>query len=201
MRQIRALLRLFRNTYNRLRLKNKDFSLFSSNCNGGCICHDLGLPFRSPFVNLYLSAPDFVRFLAAPREYLGQPLEFIAPEQPYPVARLKDITIHFMHYKTPREASAAWQRRTERINWDDLFVMMSDRDGCTPEVMAEFDALPYKNKVIFTHLPQPQIRSAVYIPGFEDQEAVGNCDSFVSPLRGKKYFDAFDYTGWFNGGN
>ena len=200
MSRMNLVLRYFRNTYNRLRLTNKDFSVFASNCNGACICHDLGLQFRSPFVNLFLSAPDFVRFLGAPRAYLDAPLDFITTEHPYPVAKLKDITIHFMHYTSPQEAQAAWQRRTNRINWDNLFVLMSDQDGCTPEVMAAFDALPYQNKVIFTHLPQPDIRSAVYIPGFEDQDTVGNCDSYISPWRGKKYFDAFDYTNWFSGG-
>lgn len=192
--------RKIRNGYNRRRLKNRDFSLFASNCNGGCICHDLGLPFRSPFVNLYLTAPDFVRLLEAPKEYLSCPLEFQKTDKDYPVARLKDVTLHFMHYKTPGEAQGAWERRRQRINWENLFVMMSDQDGCTKEVMEAFDALPYRNKVIFTHRPQPSICSAVYIPGFEDQPCVGNCDAFVNGYRGKKYFDAFDYVKWFNEG-
>ena len=200
MSRVNIALRYFRNAYNRLRLKNKDFSVFSANCNGACICHDLGLAFRSPFVNLVLTAPDFVRFLKAPREYLAAPLEFIPTEEAYPVAKLKDITLHFMHYHTPEEAESAWLRRCKRINWDDLFILMTDQDDCTREVMADFDALPYQNKVIFTHLPCPEIRSAVYIPGFENQDAVGNCDAFVSGCSGKKYFDAFDYTSWFNGG-
>lgn len=192
--------RKIRNGYNRLRLKNKDFSLFASNCNGGCICHDLGLPFRSPFVNLYLTAPDFVRFLQAPREYLACPLEFQQTQKAYPVAKLKDVTLHFMHYDSAEAAQSAWERRTMRINWDDLFVLMSDQDGCTEELLQKFDALPYRHKAVFTHVPQPQIRSAVYIPGFEDKPSVGNCDAFVNQRRGKKYFDAFDYVKWFNEG-
>lgn len=39
MSRLNIALRHFRNTYNRLRLKNKDFSLFSSNCDS----------FRSPY--------------------------------------------------------------------------------------------------------------------------------------------------------
>lgn len=159
-----------------------------------------GTAFRSPFVNLFITAPDYIRFLQAPREYLEAPLVFHPTEQSYPVAQLKDITIHFMHYHTPEEAESAWRRRTRRINWENLFILMTDQDGCTGELMEAFDALPYQHKIIFTHLPHPQIRSAVYIPGFEQQEAVGNCDSFRSPYRGKKYFDSFDYVNWFNGG-
>ena len=74
------------NHANRLRLKNKTFSLFASNCNGGCICHDLGLQFRFPFVNLYLNAADYIRFLENPKEYLDTPLEFPADTgKAYPV--------------------------------------------------------------------------------------------------------------------
>lgn len=189
------------NGYNRLRLKNKEFSLFSSNCNGACICHDLGLRFRSPFVNLYLSAEDYVKFLTAPEAYLESSLKFLDGEEAaYPVAGLKDITIHFVHYSSPEEAEEAWKRRKQRIDWDNLFILMSDKDGCTEELLARFDALPYKNKVVFTHIPRPNVKSAVYIPGFETESEVGNCDAFVSEGSGRKYFDAFDYVKWFNEG-
>lgn len=195
------LFRKIRMYYQRLRLKNKDFSLLASNCNGGCICHDLNQQFRSPFVNLYLTAPDFVRLLESPREYLESSLEFCENTgKNYPVAKLKDVTVYFMHYKNAEEASDAWQRRVDRINWDNLFVLMSDQDGCTDEIMRRFDALPYRNKVVFTHVPRPEISSAVYIPGFEDKPCVGNCDGFVDRRSGKKYFDAFDYVKWFNEG-
>lgn len=184
---------------NRRRLKNKTFSLFSSNCNGCCICHDLGLQFRSPFVNLYLSAEDYMRFLRQPKRYLSVPLDFSEESDVgYPVGRLRDITLHFVHYATAEEAAQAWQRRTARIDWDNLFVLMTDRDGCTEEMLKEFDALPYKNKAVFTHVPMPHIQSAVYIPGFETEPAVGNCDAFVNGFSGKKYFDYFDYVKWFN---
>ena len=193
--------RKIRNWVNRIRLKNKDFSLLSSNCNGGCICHDLGLPFRSPLVNLCMNATDYMKFLGNPREYLDKSLDFINDSgKTYPVARLGDITLHFMHYKTVQDATDAWKRRKERINWDNLFVLMTDKDGCTDAILRDFDSLPYKNKIVFTHIPHPEIQSAVYIPGFENESEVGNCDAFINQSSGKKYFDAFDYVGWFNRG-
>ena len=162
------------NHANRLRLKNKTFSRFASNCNGGCICHDLGLQFRSPFVNLYLNAEDYIKFLENPKEYLDTPLEFLRDSgKTYPVGILKDITLHFVHYDSPKEAYDAWQRRKERIDWENLFVLMTDKDGCTEELLKQFDALHYRNKAVFTHVPMPHIRSAVYIPGFENAEEVG----------------------------
>lgn len=189
------------NQANRLRLKNKTFTLFSSNCNGACICHDLGLQFRSPFVNLYLNAEDYIKFLQQPKTYLDTPLVFLPDAgKAYPVAMLKDITLHFMHYATEQEAEDAWNRRKERINWDNLFVLMTEKDGCTEEILKAFDALPYPNKAVFTRIPMPHIQSAVYIPGFEDAGEVGNCDAFVNGYSGKKYFDYFDYVKWFNEG-
>lgn len=189
------------NGIHRSRLKNKTFSLIASNCNGCCISHDLGLQFRSPFVNLCLDAGDFMKFLKDPQGYLAAPLEFPADTgKAYPVGVLKDIALHFMHYASAEEAAECWERRKKRIDWDNLFVLMADKDGCTEEILGEFDALPYRNKVVFTHVPKPHISSAVYIPGFEEAGEVGNCDAFVNGFSGKKYFDYFDYVTWFNEG-
>lgn len=189
------------NQVSRLRLKNKTFTLFSSNCNGACICHDLGLQFRSPFVNLYLNAEDYIKFLQQPKQYLDTPLVFLPnTDKTYPVAMLKDITLHFMHYATEQEAEEAWNRRKKRINWENLFVLMTEKDGCTEEILKAFDALTYPNKVVFTRIPMPHIESAVYIPGFEEANEVGNCDAFVNGYTGKKYFDYFNYVKWFNEG-
>jgi len=201
MAYVNYFLRKAANFSRRRKLRNRDFSIFSSNCNGACICHDLGLQFRSPFVNLWLSGPDFVKFLGAPKEYLSYPLNFAVPIQKhYPVARLHDITIYFEHYTSPQEAQEQWMRRIARINWDNLFVLMSDRDGCTEDVLQAFDALPYKNKVVFTHLPRPDIASAVYIPGFEAETQVGICSEFRNRWSGRTYYDAFDYVRWLNEG-
>lgn len=59
------------NRLNRLRLKNKEFSLISSNCNGGMILHDLGLRFNSPFVNLWISPSDFIKMLGRLNYYMS----------------------------------------------------------------------------------------------------------------------------------
>ena len=189
------------NFVNRLRLKNRGFTLFSSNCNGCCMTHDLGLQFRSPFVNLCMNADDYMKFLSQPKAYLDAELTFVSNSgKAYPVGMLKDLTLHFMHDKSEAEAKAAWDRRKQRINWDNLFILMSDKDGCTEEHLKEFDMLPYPNKAVFTHRPMPHIQSAVYIPGFEGDGEVGNCDAFVNGYSGLKYFDSFDYVKWFNEG-
>lgn len=60
---INNILRKGVNMHNRIKLKNKDFTLIASNCNGCLICHDLNVKFNSPFVNLYLESRDFIKYI------------------------------------------------------------------------------------------------------------------------------------------
>ncbi|MFZ7260235.1 DUF1919 domain-containing protein [Avibacterium avium] len=200
--KISALMRkLFINPKLRNSLKNKGMSVLASNCNGAFMLHDLGQPFNSPFVNLYLEPQDFIRYLQRIEYYQQQPLKFVENnDKPYPVAYLDDIKIHFVHYTNAQQAQEKWQQRSQRIDFDNLFIIMTDRDGCTEQDLNDFDALPYKNKVVFTHKPYPEIRSAFYIQGFEKQNSLSDLFAY-SNLLGKRYYDQFDYVGWFNGRN
>jgi len=172
-------------------------SVIASNCNGALILHDLGEQFRSPFVNLYLEPTDFVKYLQNMTAYNQMELGFITTDKPYPVGKLSDITIHFMHYHSEQEAKAKWKERLQRLNLDNLFIIMTDRDGCTEQDLQDFDQLPFKHKVVFTHKPYPEIKSSFYIKGFEKQGQVGDLFEF-SGWNGQKYYDQFDYVSWFN---
>ncbi len=55
----------------------------------------------------------------------------------------------------------------------------------------------YPNKVVFTHKPYPELKSAFYIKGFENENEVGDLFTF-SGWNGEKYYDQFDYVSWFN---
>lgn len=188
------------NRVNRLRLKNRDFSLIASNCNGGCILHDLGLPFNSPFVNLWMKPADFIKFCRDMEYYLSKKIEFVEESGiTYPVGKLDDIRIFFQHYKDPSSAEDAWMRRAKRINKDNLFIMFTDRDGCTYEDLRDFDQLPNKNKVVFCNKQYPEFKSAFYVPGFDNQDSVGMCMNFKNDNTFRKYYDCFDYVAWFNG--
>ena len=187
------------NSDNRKRLLNTDFSIIASNCNGCTICHDLKVKFNSPFVNLWIKPADFIKMLKNLKEYMQADLEFIKDtDVEYPVARLIDINIYFQHYQSEQEALQKWYTRRERINYDNLFVMFTDRDGCTYNDLIEFDKLPY-NKVVFTYKSYPEILCSYYIKGFENDGEVGACSSYTGVLSNKKYYDYFDYVSWFNG--
>ena len=64
MGRINNFLRVIINGHNKIRLKNKNFTLIANNCNGSLICHDLGIRYNSPFVNLYLEPKHFIKYLS-----------------------------------------------------------------------------------------------------------------------------------------
>lgn len=186
------------NKKNRARLKNTDFSLIASNCNGCILSHDLGLKFRSPFVNLWLYPGDFLKYLKNMDHYRNCDLEFITEEgYDHPIGKLDDIVIYFQHYHSEEEARNKWMERTTRINKDNLYIIFTDTDGCTEDQLREFDSLPFKNKVVYTHKSYPDISSAVYIPGFESSDA-GMAFNYINNFSGKRFYDVFDYVSWFN---
>lgn len=199
----RNFFRRKRNDINRKNLKNSNFTIISSNCVGGVIYHDLGLEFKTPTVNLFIKPNDFVRFCENLNYYINLPFEEEKnTEKDYPVARLGDISIYCMHYKTFFDAKAAWERRCKRINNDNLFFMMSERDGCTYEDIVNFDKLKYKNKVVFVHMEMPEIKSAVFLPqaklNGKDGHYVRALSKFKSILSSKRYIDDFDYISFLN---
>ena len=183
----RKLQRIVKRFYWRYSLSNKDFSLVSNNCLGGVILHQLGVRFNSPFVNLFICAEDYVTLLENLDKYLKEKIENVTPvDSKYPIGLLGGrIMIHFMHYNTFESAVECWYRRCERINMDNLYIIMSERDGCTLEHIKRFDKLPYQHKVIFCSFPQKEVKSLYYVKGFE---ALGEVDmllyqpGYLSPL-------------------
>ena len=147
------------------RLQRSRLSIFAMNCFGGVISHTLGLPFLSPFVNMFLGAEDFLRFLREPRSHLDEKLTLLETKWQtelkfyYPVVEMRDAKIYMNHYPDFDEAVAIWERRKARINWYNLFVTMyTERE----DILQEFDKLPYGKKVCFVPF-KSDLDSAWYI--------------------------------------
>lgn len=190
--------RLYKNRKKR-KLKNHDMTIISSNCNGEFIYYDMGLKFMSPTINLSFDMNDYVKFLSNLKWYLEQEIvEYNDERFDYPTGMLGDIEIRFNHYSTFDEAVSKWNERKKRINWDNLYILGIDGDNCTYESMVKFDQLPFKNKVIFTHKPYPEIKSSFYIPGFEDNGGVGVLLYFKKQFFIRRYLDDFDYISFLN---
>ena len=122
--------------------------------------HDLGLRFNSPFVNMFIEARDYVKLLRNLDDYLAMELSFQKEKSvSYPIAILGDIKLHCVHYNSEQDVVDKWNSRVKRMDMSNCFIMFTDRDGCDYELLKEFDSLPYKNKVVFTHKPYEKILS------------------------------------------
>src|SRR5574344_129791 len=59
------------------KIRNKDFSLISINCNGTFLLHELGFRFNSPFINLWLMPQDFLKYCENIEHYRKASLRFV----------------------------------------------------------------------------------------------------------------------------
>ncbi len=190
------------NLKNRKRLIQREHrTIIASNRIGGFLSHYLGLQFQSPTVNLFIKPDDYLKMLQNFDDYFHSDvkIEEVDSNLPYPVGKINDCTIFFMQYHSFDEAAQKWKERCSRIDKNALYILMTDRDGCTEEQIRLFDVLPYKDKVIFTHKEYPEIESTFYIKGFENEESVGQLQETMS-ISGKRYIDQFDYVSFFNQG-
>ena len=186
--------------FKRRKLKNTTPTIISSNCNGEFWYYDMKLKFLSPTINLSFDMNEYVKMLENLRWYMKQPiLPYEDNRFEFPTGKLADIEIRFNHYDTFDEAVAKWEERKKRIDWDNLFILGIDGDNCTYKTMQRFDQLPYKNKVIFTHISYPEIESSYYIHGFENEEGVGVLLDFKKQFLVRRYLDDFDYVSFLNG--
>ena len=190
-----------RRSRNRCRLKNKDFTILSSNCTGGIIYHELGLKFLSPTINLAIHSDQFVDFLENLHEYLKMKLVFIEDNsKSYPVAKLNDeITIYFIHYKSREEAEQKWEDRKQRINFNNLYIITNDRNGITHEDMLRLENISCKNSVMFSAHHYDDCPHVLFLPEFEGCEHVGGNGTNINRWNGKRVFENyFDFVSFLN---
>lgn len=199
-KQYRDFLRKALNAENRKRLKNKNFTILCNNCVGGVILHELGERFNSPTVNLFFCAEDYIKFLERLDFYIKQPLIEIESDRGYPVAKLNDITIYFMHYTSFDDAKRTWEKRVRRINKNNMYVIMVQQTKCTESLLEKFDSLPYEHKVAFVSKPMEYIKCSYYIPCSEQANGeVRDLCAYKGRLTGRRWIDDYDYVSFLNG--
>lgn len=183
----------------RKQIMNKNVSFLVPNCIGGILFHDLGLKFQSPTVNLMMTQPDFKKFILNLENYLAKEFEFIdSGNMECPRAKLGDITVYFTHYRTQEDAESKWKERTKRINRDNIFVFLEERDGLSREDILELGTLNVRGLVIFTANEYPDIPYTVYVSKYHAVGEIGNIlrKSFIDNRR--EYEKYFDFIKWFN---
>lgn len=159
----------------RKKLNNLDFTIFSNNCWGG-ICYEyFSLQKRSPTVGMYFFANEYIKFLNNIESYLSYDLEFASVnESKYKeellrrrqgnrlIGMLNDVEIIFLHYNDKIVAKDKWNRRVDRINWNNLIFKFSFMDLCSKEHIVQFENIMHEkiNKSTFNQ----NIRSIVFVP-------------------------------------
>ena len=165
---------------------------------GGVVYQELGRPYTTPFVGLFLFSPDYIKLLKNLSYYLSLDLTFTDHSKygrfSYPVGLLDDVEIHFLHYATKEEAYQKWTRRKARINYDNLFVKMNDSDQCTNELMTEFDKLPFQHKVFFSAQKVEGMESLIWLKELSKASCIKNGKDI------KVYRKYFDVVRWLNQG-
>jgi uncharacterized protein (DUF1919 family) len=189
----------------RKHLENFDFSIIASNCIGTRMYRELGIEYTSPFVGLFIFAPDYIKLLKNLKYYLSLPMEFIDKSKytgsnstqvshEYLIGLLGgDIEFHLLYDNDKRKAREKWDRRLERINWDNLFFTFTDRDLCTDQLIHEFDSLPFKHKICFTAKKISNLSSSVWVKDYKDQPFVGDMYTNCSILEKN-----FNFVEWLN---
>lgn len=147
--------------FRRKKLLNPNFTIISNNCWAGHVYRYLGIPYSSPTIGLYFYAEDYVKLCGNLQYYMNQELKFISvKESRYredierfqhhcPVGNLDDIEAVSLHYKDEDEAYEKWNRRKERIVWDNIFYKMSEQNLCREIDLKRFDKLATDKKFVF----------------------------------------------------
>jgi uncharacterized protein (DUF1919 family) len=143
-----------------------DFTVVSNNCWGAHVYQDLGIPYATPFVGLFIPPADYLELIENFDALMGAELSFVSVSKSasvnawrareglgYPIGLLGGrVEIDFQHHVGEEAARAAWTRRRARINPDPArrFFKFDDREGATAAHIQAFAAVPHANKVCFT---------------------------------------------------
>lgn len=187
----------------RSRIRNENFTIICNNCFGGYLYHDLGLQFLTPTINLMIRAEDYIKFLENLEFYLDCEITdggiFDASYGGVIGILNNEIKINGIHYETFEELKSKWNERKKRVNFNNIFIIGSYRDGCTDELVERFCALPYKNKVFFSHkeINCDNSECVVKMKLPKSAQRVPVADTMAS-CKIRAYDKYFDFITWLN---
>jgi len=176
-----------------LQLKQNPPTILVGFCWGGATCNSLGLPFCSPWINIWVPPEDFIKFLKRPQHYMEQPILLEkyewgpAYQADYPVCTCDDIHLFCWHDKDYETVKANWERRKQRIKWDNLLVLFVTENE---QHILDFKELPYEKKVCF--VPFKTEEKDVYT--LEVPEGYAHIFDYVNAMASEKvfYYDALE---------
>lgn len=177
----------------------KGVSIISNNCWGGLTYHSLYMEFLSPFINLTVPSSDYIKMLWNFREYMHKPLEMVKDRDGNgnPIGRLGDVEINFVHYKNFQYAKQCWEKRVQRINYDNLFVYMAIEDDNNAK---DFSNLPIEIKRGFCGF-ECDYSNVYYVQDFVESGEVRSIfaergfNSYMNDQARRKLYDYDDTLG------
>lgn len=189
----------------RNKLINSDITFLCPNCIGGILFHDLGIKFMSPTVNLMMNQKEFLEFVLNLDTYLEGELAFFEhKEYTCPCAKLiandlPEITVHFTHYKDKEHALTKWNERKRRINKNNIFIFIEERDGIMKKDIERLEKCNIARGIVaFTCNKYEDLPYTVYIPKYHSQGMVGNILKKNHFNGAREYEKYFDFVRWFN---
>ena len=201
---------IFRKIYRyklRKRLHNKGFTIISNNCCGGIIYYDLGHRFDSPTINLSINHEDYLCFLENLKEALETDIkEDCVDGVAYPVGKIllknhQTIHLYFNHYHSFQEAVDKWNERCQRINNENLFVLMEMGRGTSKNLLQRFFSLPYEYKFALVNGEYPEFLHTKKLKFYDVFGPESNA-TILNYRKGfmsyKRYLHEFDFVKWLN---
>ena len=134
-------------------IKNKNFTIISNNCWGGFVYQSYALKYNTPTIGLFFMADDYLKFIESLDYYLSiDNIDFIKPEESkwynylksfstfgtYPIAKIKDIEIFCLHYKSKEEFLKKWNKRKKRVNYEKIIYKFSEMNLCDKSDIKKF---------------------------------------------------------------
>ena len=192
-----------RRFYNKKRINNRDFTIIANNCWAGKAYQYLDMDYLTPTVGLYFFAEDYLKFISNLKYYLSLELQFIDGKQSkyvdvlkerkqldVPIGLLDDVEIVFLHYKSEEEARTKWNRRKERINYDNIIFKFSNMNLCNTEHMQAYDELSFNNKFLLNNKKELTYKSEIFWSGeCSVQEVLNDTDNFPGNLSLTRLLD------------
>lgn len=143
-----------------------------------------------------MSQPDFYSFISNLDSYLSKKFIDISVPGSVPIGLLDNIKIHFTHYRSFAEATTMWEKRADRINYENLYIICTDRDGITPEDIRQLQNIKCKKLICFT-AQKYDYPYCFQIEEFVNQTQIGNI--LRKKLSGKWAFESFfNWVEWLN---
>ena len=143
-------------------------TIISDSCLGGLLYNRFGREFKSPLINTSVEKKDFLKLIGDLEYYLSAELELYQDRTSLspPIGILNgEVKIGLNHYIDYMDAKKYWDRRRDRINYENIVILMDSIE--TQEEINEFNQCIYNKKIAFVK-KKIVAANTVYLPQYED---------------------------------